>query len=126
MTEDVVRFFNAQLEQDLTPIFDQYLRRAALPMLELAFDEKAGTVAYRWKADERAFAMPIRVGERGQWQTIQPTTDWKVMPNSHAEGRVRGRDRPLLRRCGEAVRGNGEPGFSPALCMPTNRRSSGV
>ena len=51
-------------------------------MLELAFDEKAGTVAYRWRADERAFAMPIRVGQRGKWQTIQPTTDWKVMPNS--------------------------------------------
>ncbi len=41
MTEDVVRFFNAQLGQDLTPIFDQYLRRASLPTLELAFDEKA-------------------------------------------------------------------------------------
>ena len=62
MTEDIVRFFNTQLKQDLTPIFDQYLRRAALPVLELAFDEKAGTVAYRWRADERAFAMPIRVG----------------------------------------------------------------
>jgi aminopeptidase N len=81
MTEDVVRFFNTQLKQDLTPLFDEYLRRAALPVLELAFDEKAGTLAYRWRADERAFAMPIRVGLRDQWQTIQPTTDWKVMPN---------------------------------------------
>ena len=43
MTEDVVPFFNAQLGQDLTPIFDQYLRRAALPTLELTFDEKTGT-----------------------------------------------------------------------------------
>ena len=31
MTEDVVRFFNEQLGRDLTPIFDQYLRRAELP-----------------------------------------------------------------------------------------------
>ena len=23
--------------------------------------------------------MPIRVGERGKWQVIQPTTDWAVM-----------------------------------------------
>jgi aminopeptidase N len=82
MTEDVVGFFNARLKQDLTPIFDQYLRRAALPVLELAFDATAGTVAYRWRADERAFAMPIRVGQKGNWQTIQPTTDWKVMPAS--------------------------------------------
>jgi len=80
MTEDVVRFFNARLRQDLTPIFDQYLRRAELPRLELAFDDQAGTLAYRWRADEPAFAMPVKVGAPGNWQTIQPTTDWKLMP----------------------------------------------
>ena len=41
-----------------------------------------GTVAYRWQADERDFAMPIRVGTEGRWQTITPTTDWKVMANT--------------------------------------------
>ena len=81
MTEDMVRFFNAELKQDLTPIFDQYLRRVNLPTLELTFDEKAGTVSYRWNADERAFAMPIKVGAKGAWQVIQPTADWKSMPN---------------------------------------------
>jgi aminopeptidase N len=79
MTEDIVRFVNAQLGLDLTPVFDQYLRRADLPTLELAFNEAEGTVAYRWKADERAFAMPIRVGERGKWTLIQPTTGWTIM-----------------------------------------------
>ena len=81
LTEDMVRFFNAELKQDLTPIFDQYLRRVNLPTLELTFDEKAGTVSYRWNADERAFAMPIKVGANGVWQVIQPTADWKTMPN---------------------------------------------
>ena len=81
MTEDIVRFFNAELKQDLTAVFDQYLRRTDLPTLELTFDDKAGTVSYRWKADERAFAMPIRVGSRAAWQTIRPTTDWQTMPN---------------------------------------------
>jgi aminopeptidase N len=80
LTEDMVRFFNARLGRDLTPIFDQYLRRTELPVLELAFNEKEGTVAYRWRADEREFAMPIRVGDRAHWQTIQPTTDWQLMP----------------------------------------------
>jgi len=80
MTEDVVMFVNEQLGQDLTPVFDQYLRRARLPTLELTFDDKAGTVAYRWNADEHAFAMPIRVGTKANWQTITPTADWKVMP----------------------------------------------
>ncbi|MEO8682524.1 MAG: M1 family aminopeptidase, partial [Vicinamibacterales bacterium] len=79
MTEDVVKFVNEQLGRDLTPVFDQYLRRINLPTLELTFDEKAGTVAYRWNADERGFNMPIRVGQHDAWQTIQPTTDWKVM-----------------------------------------------
>jgi aminopeptidase N len=78
MTEDVVRFFNSRTNRDLTPIFDQYLRRPALPTLQLAFNEP-GSVAYRWKADERAFDMPVRVGQSGSWTIIQPTTDWKVM-----------------------------------------------
>ncbi|MSO31045.1 MAG: M1 family peptidase [Acidobacteria bacterium] len=81
MTEDVVQFFNAQLGRNLTPIFDQYLRRAALPTLELAFTEP-GTLAYRWKADERTFAMPVRIGAHGTWQVIEPTTAWKTMPTS--------------------------------------------
>jgi aminopeptidase N len=80
MTEDVVRFFNAALQQDLTPIFDQYLRRAELPTLELAVDDQAGTLAYRWRAAERGFAMPVKVGAAGQWQIIEPSTDWKLMP----------------------------------------------
>lgn len=79
MTEDVVAFFNARLGQNVAPIFNQYLRRAELPTLELAFNEAEGTVAYRWKADERDFAMPIRVGERGKWVLIQPTTGWTLM-----------------------------------------------
>jgi len=78
MTEDVVRFFNSRTGRDWTPIFDQYLRRSALPTLELAFNEP-GSMAFRWKADERAFAMPVRVGRPGSWMMIEPTTDWKVM-----------------------------------------------
>ena len=76
MTEDLVRFFNTQLKQDLTPIFDQYLRRAALPVLELAFDEKAGTVAYRWRADERALrhAHPRRADAASGRRSSRPPT----------------------------------------------------
>jgi len=81
MTEDLVTFVNAELGRNLTPIFDQYLRRAALPTLELAFTEP-GTLAYRWKADERAFAMPVRIGAGGKWQVIEPTTAWKTMATS--------------------------------------------
>jgi len=80
-TDDIVAFFNQRTGKNLTPIFDQYLRHTALPTLELKFDAEAGTVAYRWKADEPGFAMPIRVGSKGAWQIVMPTTtEWKTMP----------------------------------------------
>ncbi|MCS5626309.1 MAG: M1 family metallopeptidase [Planctomycetes bacterium] len=78
-TEDLVRLFNKRFEADLTPIFDQYLRHAALPVLELVFDEAAGSVEYRWKVDEADFAMPIRVGKPKEWQTITPTAQWQTL-----------------------------------------------
>jgi aminopeptidase N len=78
MTEDVVAFFNKQTGRNLTPIFDQYLRRAALPTLELLFQEN-GDVSYRWKTDVKDFAMPLKVGRRTNWQVIQPTTEWKTL-----------------------------------------------
>lgn len=79
MTEELVDFVNAELEQDLTPVFNQYLRRGALPVLELAHNDVEGTLAYRWKADERDFAMPVRIGAPDAWQIITPTTDWQIM-----------------------------------------------
>ena len=79
MTEDVVEYFNRETGKDLTPMFDQYLRHAAIPVLELKFDEAKGMVSYRWKADEKAFAMPVRVGTKDNWQVIQPTTEWQDM-----------------------------------------------
>ncbi len=79
MTEDIVAFFNRKTGKDLTPIFNQYLRHTGIPTLELKFDEAAGTVAYRWKADEPGFAMPVRVGKKDDWQIINATTDWQTM-----------------------------------------------
>jgi aminopeptidase N len=80
LTEDLIRFFNDRIGRNLTPVFDQYLRHTALPELQLTFDEQKGTVSYRWKADERMFAMPVRVGSRQRWQIIAPTTEWQTMP----------------------------------------------
>jgi aminopeptidase N len=79
MTEDVADYFNRATGLKLTPVFDQYLRHAALPVLELKFDDASGTVDYRWKADEPAFEMPVKVGTKDHWQLIQPTSEWKTM-----------------------------------------------
>jgi aminopeptidase N len=78
MTEDVNAFFNLQTGLNLTPIFNQYLRHATIPTLELKFDEP-GKVSYRWKADEAGFAMPIKVGDKAAWTTIRPTAEWQTM-----------------------------------------------
>mgnify|MGYP003693813191 CR=1 FL=1 len=67
------------------------LRHADVPLLELTFDEQAHTVAYRWRAGEKDFAMPVRVGNasragssfarRSEWQTMSwegKRTDFEV------------------------------------------------
>lgn len=77
MTEDVEAFFSRRTGRNLTPVFEQYLRRTALPVLELKFAD--GSVQYRWKVDEKDFVMPVKVGAKGSWQTIQPTTQWQTM-----------------------------------------------
>jgi aminopeptidase N len=81
MTEDVVAWWNQRTGMNLTPFFDEYLRHAALPILELRFDPSKHTMSYRWKADEPAFAMPINVGDPEHWSRITPnTTAWQTMP----------------------------------------------
>lgn len=84
MTEDVVEFFNRRSGRNLTPVFDQYLRHTALPELELKF--AGNSVSYRWKVDEKGFAMPVRVGSKGNWQTIHPTTEWQTMTTPIKKG----------------------------------------
>ena len=81
MTEDVVAWWNQRTGMNLTPFFNEYLRHAALPVLELRFDRAKGTVAYRWSADEAGFAMPIKIGEREHLTLVTPVTkEWKTMP----------------------------------------------
>jgi aminopeptidase N len=82
MTEDVVRFFNAETGKSLTPLFDQYLRHTRIPTLELKFNPADGAVSYRWAVDVPGFAMPVRVGRKDGWQIVQATTEWQSMPTS--------------------------------------------
>ncbi|MDQ5846012.1 MAG: M1 family metallopeptidase [Acidobacteriota bacterium] len=79
MTEDVVNYFNRKAGQNLTPVFNQYLRHTAVPVLELKFGDTDSSVSYRWKVDEPGFSMPVRVGTKDRWQLIKPTTEWQTM-----------------------------------------------
>ena len=79
LTEDLASLFTKRFGTNMTPVFNQYLRRTAIPTLELIFDAPNSKVSYRWKADEKAFAMSIRAGDKNAWRTLTPTTDWQTM-----------------------------------------------
>jgi hypothetical protein len=80
MTEDLVQLFNRHYGRDMQPIFDQYLRQAKLPVLELEFDAAAKAWRYRWQAETAGFDMPVQVGRREQWQLVHPTAEWQSLP----------------------------------------------
>lgn len=81
-TEDVVGYINKTLGKDLTPFFDQYLRHAALPELQLKFkpNEDKLEVQYRWKTDVSGFKMPIKTTTaKNEFGFIYPEPVWKTI-----------------------------------------------
>ncbi|HLI77541.1 MAG TPA: M1 family metallopeptidase [Acidobacteriaceae bacterium] len=82
-TDQVIAWWNARTGLNLTPFFNQYLRHADIPRLELRFPPDRKSVHYRWNADEPAFAMPVNVGDPQHWTRISPvTSEWRTMPLS--------------------------------------------
>ncbi|MCR5888157.1 M1 family metallopeptidase [Hymenobacter sp. J193] len=78
-TEQVVSYINQQSGQNLTPIFNQYLRHPNVPTLEVRFTPDGKPLA-RWIADEPGFALPVRVRTRGgEYRTITPTRSFKPL-----------------------------------------------
>ncbi len=79
-TDDVLAYFRKATGRDLGPVFDQYLKRTAIPTLELKLDEATGTASYRWKAEAAGFNMPVKVGREGAWVTVYPTVgEWRTL-----------------------------------------------
>ncbi len=80
LTEDVVAWWNQRTGMDLTPFFNEYLRQADAPALELEFVPTAKQVLYRWRAGEKDFAMPIEAGDPAHWTTLHPKAEWQSLP----------------------------------------------
>lgn len=76
-TRHTEQFFDAAVQVDLQPVFDQYLRHAALPELQLK--EEKGTIQFRWKADVPDFKMPVDVFIEGQEQRLWATSEWQSL-----------------------------------------------
>jgi len=103
---------------NLTPIFDEYLRHAEIPTLELKF-QRSGWPQSHTAGRQRnlRFAMPVRVGKKGRLgkSSIPRTAEWKTLPVVDKERRfLRVADRSLLRQCREVIGSESMAGMKPA------------
>lgn len=74
-TADTENFFNKATQVDLEPVFDQYLRHSALPVLQLR--QADDQILYRWKADVPDFKMPVDVIIDEEEIRFYPTSEWQ-------------------------------------------------
>ncbi|MFI2742353.1 M1 family metallopeptidase [Zhouia sp. PK063] len=78
-TQDVIAYFNKKSGMHLTPIFDQYLRYAHIPKLQLK--EGKDGVEYRWVTDVKDFKMPIEFTQNGKTIRVNATNNWQPLKN---------------------------------------------
>ena len=70
--QQVIDYFNRESGRDFTKIFDQYLRHASIPTLEIRFED--GKTLVRWVSEVEKFDMPVRMRLKGgEYQFITPT-----------------------------------------------------
>ncbi|TNE54635.1 MAG: M1 family peptidase [Bacteroidetes bacterium] len=75
---DVEAYIIKHSGKKLDKVFDQYLRRNNIPVLEYSI--KKSELSYRWLDCVEGFDMPVKVTmSRGNTQWIQPTTDWQTI-----------------------------------------------
>ena len=74
-TETVIAFFNQETGLNLTPIFDQYLRFAGIPLLDLKLEKNK--LQYKWRTDVSNFEMPVDINFKNQKIRLKPTNEWK-------------------------------------------------
>ncbi len=75
---NVESLMTKQSGKNLTPIFDQYLRHAAIPVFEYeVVKEKPFQLRYRWKADVADFDLPVRIDCNKENKRLNVTTQWQ-------------------------------------------------
>jgi aminopeptidase N len=81
-TKTTENFFNAAIEVNLQPIFDQYLRQSDLPKLE--FRKQDGKTQTRWVTDVDNFKMPVDIFIDEKEIRITPTNKWQNLKQNVA------------------------------------------
>ncbi len=76
-TAQIENYMSEALGEDLTPIFDQYLRDIRIPNLEYAFTN--GYLAYRWTNTVSEFEMPVKVYLDDEELWLKPNAGWQSL-----------------------------------------------
>jgi aminopeptidase N len=74
-TPTVIAFFNQETGLNLTPVFNQYLKYKAIPILEVNISKKK-RLSLKWNTEESNFEMPVEVNINGKVKRIQVTNQW--------------------------------------------------
>lgn len=73
-SKEVEDFLSVQLDRNLSPLFDQYLRNSSIPVLEV--QQVNNEIKYRWADCIQSFNIPVKIsiGKENKW--IYPTNNW--------------------------------------------------
>src|SRR5690606_32452684 len=75
--QTVIDFFNIETAQNLTPIFDQYLKTTQIPVFRYRIQK--GKLTYKWENVNQDFNMPVDVELDGKKMRLYPaSTDQKL------------------------------------------------
>lgn len=73
---EVEAYISRQSGQDLSKVFDQYLRQTNIPTFEFRIEDR--TLFFRWADVVPGFNMPIRVMTApGRYSEVRPAAEWK-------------------------------------------------
>lgn len=80
-TQQVINFFNTHLKQDLTHVFEQYLRFTQPPIFVYSIkpQNEGFELTYFWKTNVKPFKMPVEILVNGSAQRIVPTHEPQVL-----------------------------------------------
>ena len=76
-TSQIENYISKNMEMDLNPIFNQYLRDIRIPTFEYTYDNDI--LKYRWIDIVSNFKMPVELILDGKSQRIFPTKDWQEL-----------------------------------------------
>lgn len=78
--KDIIDYMNTRAKYNYSPLFDQYLNYAAVPVLEYRLVKK--NLEMRWLAEAKGFRMPVifETESEGQKRALVTNQDWTQVP----------------------------------------------